>query len=245
MSILLVEDNPISAKVLDYSLRKHHYATVLATNGKEALQCLDSMAEIDLVITDLSMPEMDGFTLLSTMKNHPVWSRIPVIVASVLGDVEAVQRVAGLGCKHFLVKPINSSLLLEVVRVATVKRPRVLRDRGVLQKHFGIDGSSFAQIAEEFAGVVRNAITQIEQYLTRQSSRPDGLELVDAHLLEGAMLLGADRLVRVLECLGRQEDNGGKHWSESESRWLLRELKLLEDALLPGACEKHVNGEGK
>ena len=109
MSILIVEDNPISAKVLDLNLSKAGYATILAVNGREALKCLELVPDIDLVITDLSMPEMDGFTLVSTMREHPEWSRVPVVAASAMGEVAAVQRMAEMGCKRFLVKPIRSS----------------------------------------------------------------------------------------------------------------------------------------
>ena len=59
MSILIVEDDKISAKILEVNLKKWNYQTIMARNGKEALECLSRVPEIELVIADIMMPEID------------------------------------------------------------------------------------------------------------------------------------------------------------------------------------------
>jgi CheY-like chemotaxis protein len=118
MTIMIAEDNRASAKILEISLRNDGYASFIARNGKEALECLQSMPDIELVITDIMMPEMDGLELLRTMKEHAEWKEIPVIMFTALADLETVKKAAGMGCREYLTKPIIPAQLIQKVRKA-------------------------------------------------------------------------------------------------------------------------------
>ena len=61
MAILIVEDNPMSAKLMEHSLKKLNYQSLIASNGKKALDILAENASINLVVTDVMMPEMDAW----------------------------------------------------------------------------------------------------------------------------------------------------------------------------------------
>jgi YesN/AraC family two-component response regulator len=80
------------------------FRVITAHNGEEALRVLGMIA-VDLVVTDLVMPVMDGFELISTMKNDYPW--IPVIVISAHLDHEAESRLRALGIAHYLEKPLD------------------------------------------------------------------------------------------------------------------------------------------
>jgi CheY-like chemotaxis protein len=83
MSILIVEDNPVSAKLVDHTLKKYDFETLIASNGIEALEILSkNSSSIEIVITDVMMPEMDGLTLANKIKTSAAYAHIPVIICT-------------------------------------------------------------------------------------------------------------------------------------------------------------------
>ena len=82
MNVLIVEDNPISATVLEHTLDKHGYETITAHDGEQALTYLESHPEIELVITDLMMPKTDGVELVRRIKERDEWNTIPILVCT-------------------------------------------------------------------------------------------------------------------------------------------------------------------
>ncbi len=77
MSILIVEDCEMSGKILEANLEKLNYETIVARNGKEALECLSRVPEIQLVIMDIMMPGINGLELLAKVKRTPQLKRHP------------------------------------------------------------------------------------------------------------------------------------------------------------------------
>ena len=118
MSILIAEDNSVNRRILDLNLRKHGFQTVLTTTGKEALDYLSSNQDVELIITDIMMPEMDGITLIQKIKENSDLKDIPIIVCTARKDVETVKEIALLGAVNYIVKPILASVLLQKVREA-------------------------------------------------------------------------------------------------------------------------------
>ena len=96
---------------------------------EEALECLQSTPDIQLVITDIVMPEMDGLELLRTMKEHAEWKEIPVIMSTVLADLETVKKAAGMGCRDYVAKPIHPAQLIQKVRQALGDRRVILQGK--------------------------------------------------------------------------------------------------------------------
>src|SRR5258707_14599912 len=107
MNILIVEDNPISATVIEHTLDKHGYETLTAHDGGEALGYLESHPEIELIITDLVMPNTDGVELVRRIKERKEWNAIPILVCTSMRPENANERLAGQDCK-FVLKPIKS-----------------------------------------------------------------------------------------------------------------------------------------
>ena len=96
MTILIVDDNTVSAKIIEFNLSKHGYETIYAKSGKDAIECLQSNLAIKLVITDILMPEMTGLELLYEIRNHPEWKNIPVIMCTSLSDIDTVKKAGKL-----------------------------------------------------------------------------------------------------------------------------------------------------
>ena len=118
MSILIVEDDPVSSRILELTLRGHGYQTIAARTGNEALECLSSTPDIQLIMADIMMPEMNGLELLGKIKEHPEWKKIPVVMCTALADSKTVEKAAELGCRHYVTKPIHVGSMLRKVHEA-------------------------------------------------------------------------------------------------------------------------------
>jgi CheY-like chemotaxis protein len=76
MSILIVEDNPVNARLLALMLQAQGYQTVVARNGKEGLTTVSETPDIQLIITDYMMPEMDGLEFIVKVRALPAFNQI-------------------------------------------------------------------------------------------------------------------------------------------------------------------------
>lgn len=122
MKILIVDDNLVQRMVLEFNLKKNNYQVLLAANGQEALQSLEKQGDVDLVITDIKMPDMDGLELLRRMKSNPRLRELPFILCTAHSDSEHVRKAAQLGCRYYVVKPVQVQVLLQRVREALQSR---------------------------------------------------------------------------------------------------------------------------
>lgn len=125
-NILLVDDSITVRAVVQKALQiaEVPYRTIYqAGNGLEALAVLESQP-VDLVITDLVMPEMDGEELVRTMGERGLLARTPVVVVSSAGGEERLRRLEAAGVRGFIHKPFTpEQIRLAVSRVMEVRTP--------------------------------------------------------------------------------------------------------------------------
>jgi two-component system, sensor histidine kinase and response regulator len=108
--ILIVEDNRTQAEYLRYILSKEGYSISLASNGAEALS-VTLGNQPDLILTDVLMPEMDGYTLCRSIKSDPKSLDIPVILVTNLYDPIDVIKGLAAGADNFIIKPFDPSAI--------------------------------------------------------------------------------------------------------------------------------------
>jgi DNA-binding response OmpR family regulator len=113
--ILVVDDEEMLRKLLFKILDKEGYNVLLASSGREALDIL-SRERVDLIVTDVKMPEMDGFELLKKVKEK--YPRIGVIVMTAFGDAYTVRDALLLGADEYITKPFKSFEIVMVVERA-------------------------------------------------------------------------------------------------------------------------------
>jgi uncharacterized protein (TIGR02266 family) len=120
--VLVVEDNARVVEMYDYALRKLRspeggvdVSIEYAPNGREALARLSEPPRIDLVVTDLYMPVMDGFTLVERMRGDPAFIQMPILVISA-GGLDARARAADVGVDVYLQKPVQFADIIATVR---------------------------------------------------------------------------------------------------------------------------------
>jgi two-component system, chemotaxis family, chemotaxis protein CheY len=113
-TILVVDDYSTSQRLLGFILRQNDYTVVTAIHGLGALEQLAGRP-IDLVITDLSMPEMDGMTLLQELRANPRFQNLPVIILTGSAYAQDNTRAKAAGATLFLTKPVESEELIATV----------------------------------------------------------------------------------------------------------------------------------
>jgi CheY-like chemotaxis protein len=227
MNILIVEDNPINAKVIEVNLKSKGYQTILAQSAKMALELLATTPQIQLIIADIMMPEMDGLELLTEIKRHPEWKDIPVIMCSALADMETVKKAVEAGCKHYLIKPVKKEHLLAKVRDTLEHEKPVLKNKNEIKSQLGIDDETYQEIAQTFASMISNKIALLEKRIKGETEEGKSLGLLE--LLESSIYLGAERVRIILEDLTTKIGISEDKMRDSEYRLLLRELKILQD----------------
>ncbi len=111
-NVLIVEDNEMNQKLMSFIMDEMGFSYKLAANGKEALKLLDSH-EFDLILMDSHMPIMNGLETLTSLKNNPSLSDIPVIIISADLNKDIIDRYVKLGCNDYIIKPINRREVIE------------------------------------------------------------------------------------------------------------------------------------
>lgn len=116
MMVLVVDDTDSAREVAERILRFHGVQAIGARSGDEALAFMDRF-DPDLVLLDISMPGMDGLSLLERLRQEPRWKTIPVVMMTAICDEESVRRARRLGACEYLVKAdFTAPRMLEVVK---------------------------------------------------------------------------------------------------------------------------------
>lgn len=113
--ILFVDDDPILCEFAQVNLASPTARIDIAKDGEDALRQL-AVGDYDVVLLDLEMPIMDGFTVLSHLRADPRTEHLDVIVQTGREDVAAIDQAFRLGATSFVTKPLNWRLLAYQIR---------------------------------------------------------------------------------------------------------------------------------
>ena len=117
-TILVVDDSATTRSlVASYLADLPDIEVVEAASGFEALRLLPAR-HVDLIVTDINMPDINGLELISFVRANPNYRRIPVIIITTENSAEDRKRGLELGASDYLVKPFASAELLQAVEVA-------------------------------------------------------------------------------------------------------------------------------
>lgn len=106
-TILVAEDSESVRKFISLALKLQGYKVITAIDGMEALEKLP-MQKIDLLVTDLNMPNIDGFRLIKEVRIIPEYKDLPIIILSSLSKDEDVHEGLASGANSYLIKPFNA-----------------------------------------------------------------------------------------------------------------------------------------
>ncbi len=114
-TILVIDDDESLRRVVEYNLREEGYEVLTAADGTSGLQLFQAN-DVDLILTDIRMPEMDGFELLTRLKT--MQPDLPVIVFTAFGTINAAVDAMKVGAFDYLIKPVPRDQLRAAVRKA-------------------------------------------------------------------------------------------------------------------------------
>ncbi len=121
-TILIVEDDVRNVFALSSVLEPTGARVEIARNGLEALQALERAEtaggrQVDMVLMDIMMPEMDGFTAMTEIRKRPEWRRLPIIALTAKAMKDDQEKCLAAGASDYIAKPLDVEKLLSLVRV--------------------------------------------------------------------------------------------------------------------------------
>ncbi len=145
--ILVVEDSPTQAEQLRYILEKNRYRVSVAGNGEEALAMIKGKRP-DLVISDILMPEMDGYELCRSIKALDGLQAAPVMLLTSLTDLRDVMRGLECGADNFITKPYDEGYLLSRIGHLLVNRRQPREPEVVREMKITFEGQEYVITAD-------------------------------------------------------------------------------------------------
>ena len=137
--ILVVEDDKNTRKLLTTILSNHGYNTIEAKNGEEALEMLEHN-HVDLMVLDVMMPKMDGFTLTETLRD--AGSQLPILILSAKQNVVDIKQGFLVGIDDYLTKPFDFDVLLLRIK-ALLRRSKIVTENKLTVGNVELDYNSY------------------------------------------------------------------------------------------------------
>ena len=123
--VLLVDDDVRNIFALTSALEHKGAIVVIGRNGREAIDKLNEVEDIDLVLMDVMMPEMDGFQATVEIRKDPRWRKLPIIAVTAKAMKDDQERCLQAGANDYLAKPIDLDRLFSLIRVWLPKMERI------------------------------------------------------------------------------------------------------------------------
>ena len=113
--ILAVDDSRTMREMVPFTLKDAGYEVIEAEDGKNALTVLNGV-KVDAIITDLNMPNMNGFDLIRALRGNATYKFTPILMLTTEGDGSKKEEGKAAGATGWIVKPFNPEKLVEVVK---------------------------------------------------------------------------------------------------------------------------------
>jgi len=224
-TILIVEDNVAMREALQAILESGGYQVMVAENGNHALKQM-SDRHPDLILSDIAMPEMDGYSLFDAVRANPAWISIPFIFLTARGERKDIFFGKQIGAEDYLVKPVLRQELLTTVAARLARSQEVVLAQ--MEKSYLAALSMLADAIEQrdhfspphVEHVVEYAL-QIRKYLPDQ-------KIDDKALYFGGVLHDIGKILIADNVLHKENPLNEDDWGEVQRHPLIGE-KLIEN----------------
>jgi signal transduction histidine kinase len=211
-NILIVEDNTVIRKAIESILKKYGYNVIIAIDGQEALNILSGHMP-DLIISDIMMPNLNGYEFYKQVRNMPEFNIVPFIFLTALDEEKEVREAKELGVDDYLTKPFTREDLISVVK-------------GKLKRKSQIKHSTSKEIEELKKDIIMTLTHEFNTPLTI-------IRGFTSLLLRDDLSLEEHELKELLNCIKAGGDRLGELTSdftamiEIESGFLDKEVAIL------------------
>jgi len=113
LKILFVEDEPELLNIISETLKKMGVTFYTAENGKEGLEILKKHADIDLIVTDINMPQMNGLEMISHIRKSG--NDVKIMIMSAYSESEYLKKAKEFGVKDYILKPFDFLKFIDIV----------------------------------------------------------------------------------------------------------------------------------
>lgn len=190
-SVLVVDDNPMILSVLSTLLANEGYEVLSASNGVEALKKIHGR-DVDLILSDVMMPEMDGYTFHTQLRGEAKHAQIPFIFLTALDDRGEMLQGKEVGVDDYLLKPFDPSELLAVVK------GKIIRGRERRQQAEAGKEEFRKRVLHTLSHEFRTPLVAINTGAELLQTRPEALSGDKALRLIDAIRRGGERLERLV-----------------------------------------------
>lgn len=115
--ILIVDDSKTVRNLVAFIMKKEGFKVTVAEDGLDGLEKLYSADAVDLIVSDVNMPRMDGLTFIKTVREQEAYRDIPIVVLSTEGQDKDIQTGLTVGANLYMVKPAQPEKLVRNVKM--------------------------------------------------------------------------------------------------------------------------------
>jgi len=115
--VLIVDDSKTVRNLVAFIMKKEGLKVTVAEDGLDGLEKLYAAGQVDLIISDINMPRMDGFTFIKTIREQEAYRDIPIVVLSTEGQEKDIQAGLKMGANMYMVKPAQPEKMLRNVKM--------------------------------------------------------------------------------------------------------------------------------
>jgi len=116
-TILIVDDSKTVRNLVAFIMKKEGFKIVTAEDGLDGLEKLYSAEKIDLIVSDINMPRMDGFTFIKSVREQDAYRDIPIVVLSTEGQEKDIQAGMSIGANLYMVKPAQPDKMVKNIKM--------------------------------------------------------------------------------------------------------------------------------
>lgn len=118
-TILVVDDSGTVRQQVSMALKQAGFETAQASDGREGLAMVESNRNINMVISDVNMPNMNGLEMVEKIKSKPENKSLPILMLTTEGQASLIKRAKEAGAVGWIVKPFNASQLVQTAKKLT------------------------------------------------------------------------------------------------------------------------------
>jgi CheY-like chemotaxis protein len=225
-TILVVDDDPVSVRLVEMIAERNGYACIRASSAAEALAVLDGSMTVEMVITDQNMDGMTGLEFFAKVRADVRFRHLPFILCTGQASRPTIDEAMRLGIRHFIVKPITPKVVTEKVAAVEAERPRVMESKAAIMARLllsDLEYKSLVRTSRQRAAALRGELDAAYKGGDRVTTL-----IVANRFREVADLLSAARLLGAVDVLA-----GTRTWNDTEEAVALLSMEIgaLDSAL--------------